>query len=169
MRYVLICPAGKVQELHVTPWFVELSGASEDLTPVGLEFTCRRKIPQVAAIPRGSRAGPTSPTSRRDKSVATGVVLRATTRGVHLMLLFGSGVRSHMPHEATLARWYGSAISSSKKMSSPSLVGLQLALVYPTTSCLYWVKFRRNTAGVDLGKEEGSEEGKICACLEELS
>lgn len=103
--------------------------------------------------------------------MATGVVLRATMRGVRLMLLFGSGVRSHMPYEATLARWYGSMISSSKKMSSPSLVGLQLALVYPTTSCLYWVKFRRNTAGngVDLGKEEGSEEGKICACLEELS
>lgn len=141
-RYGLICRAGKVQEIHVTPRLFELSGASKDPTLAGLEFTCRRTVPQVAAIPRRRGAGPISPARRRDKSMATGVVLRATTRSVCLMLLFGSRVRSHMPYEATLTRWYGSVISSSKKMSSPSLLGLQLAVVYPTTLCLYWVKFR---------------------------
>jgi len=58
------------------------------------------------------------------------------------MLLFKSRMRIHMPCEAMLTRWYGSAISASKKMSSSPLLGLQLAVVYPTTLYLCWVKFR---------------------------
>lgn len=58
------------------------------------------------------------------------------------MLLCRSRMRTHMLYEATLTRWYGSEISSSKKMSSPPFLGLQLAVVYPTALYLCWVKFR---------------------------
>lgn len=45
--------------------------------------------------------------------------LHAMKQSVHLKLLFSSHIRIHMPCGATLTRWYGSAISSSKKTSSP--------------------------------------------------
>jgi len=150
---------GKVQEIHITPPLAELSGASEDLTLGSLEFTYKRKILQQPFIPAcwrehpaGSRSSSEEQSSYRSPLHAgepepclchgNRSCLHATKRSVRLMLLCRSRMRIHMPYEAVLTRWYGSTVSSSKKMSSPSLLGLQLAVVYPTMLYLYWVKFR---------------------------
>lgn len=150
---------GKVQEIHITPPLAKLSGASEEHTLGGFEFTCRRRILQQQFSPACWQEHPAgSHNSSEEQSRYTSLLhaperepclchgnrtcLRATKRSVHLMLLCRSRMRTHMPYEATLTRWYGSAISSSKKMSSPPFLGLQLAVVYPTTLYLCWVKFR---------------------------
>lgn len=149
----------KVQAIHIAPPLAELSGASEGLTLGGLDFTYRRKTLQQQFIPAHWQEHPAGiRSSSEEQSLygsllharepepclchGNGSCLHATKRSVRVMLLFRSQMRFHMLYETTLTRWYGSAISSSKKMSSPSLLGLQLAAVYPTTLYLYWVKFR---------------------------